>query len=125
MQVMGYKNENHKSSPLNAQAAKGDKMSTKRVLVTILAIVAMILLVLSAAALAQAARPYDAEPTTLSGGQYILTGLDLGSFEDSTWRVSGEASGGNYRLSAPLALASAGSGCCCTYLPCITRSYQP
>jgi hypothetical protein len=125
MGLMGHKNENHKSSPLNAQATKGDKMSTKRVLVTILAILAMVLLVLSAAELAQATRPYDAELITLSGGWYILTGLNPGSFQDSTWWVSGEASGGSYRLSAPPSPASAGSGCCCTFLPCIKNNTLP
>jgi hypothetical protein len=123
MRVMGHKNEKHGSSPLKAQTVKGDEMSTKRVLVTILAILVMVLLMLSAAALVQAARPYDAEPTTLSGGQYILTGLDPDLFHDSTWRVSGEASGGNYRLSAPPVSASAGSGCCCTYLPLVLRNH--
>ena len=122
---MERNNENHESSPLNAQAAREDKMPTRRALVTILTLVAMVLLALSAAALAQAARPYQAEPTTLSGGQYTLTGLGPGSFPGSAWWISGEASGGNYRLSAPPAPASAGSGCCCIYLPCLTRSYQP
>jgi hypothetical protein len=100
-------------------------MSAKRVLVTMLVIVAMAFVLLSAFKLTQAAVVYSDEPTTLTGGQYILTSLDPGSSLASPWRVNGEASGGNYRLAALPAPASTGSGCCCTFLPCITRIYAP
>jgi hypothetical protein len=51
------------------------------------------------------------------GGTYRLTGFD----EEATSAVSG---GGSYLLSrTPEALTFAGSGCCCTYLPCVPRQY--
>ena len=49
------------------------------------------------------------------GGSYHLTSL--------SWQVSGTASGGGYRLLAPVAPALRGSGCCCTYLPLVMRQY--
>jgi hypothetical protein len=100
-------------------------MSCARALVTILIVASLVLLALNTTALAQTTEPYRAEQTTLTGGQYTLTSLDPSSFLESLWRVNGEVSGGNYRLSASPAPASAGSGCCCTYLPCITRFYMP
>ena len=53
---------------------------------------------------------YTVEPGAASGGLYHLTGL--------TWQVDGTVGGGGYRLS-PTAPRLRGSGCCCTYLPCI------
>jgi hypothetical protein len=38
---------------------------------------------------------------------------------DITWKVDGVTSGGAYRLDSSRLPASTGSGCCCTYLPCI------
>jgi hypothetical protein len=52
-----------------------------------------------------------------SGGNYRLIGLEE---EASAVAV---ASGGGYRLfQVPEAQTLAGSGCCCTYLPCILRN---
>jgi hypothetical protein len=94
-------------------------MKTRSVI--LVAVVA--LLFLSTGALAQPGGLYTAEQGAASGGGYRLTSLALPSVPGPTWQVSGSASGGSYRLSAPAAPASAGSGCCCTYLPCVTRSY--
>jgi hypothetical protein len=54
--------------------------------------------------LAQAARPEAAGYRLESGGL----------------RAAGVSTGGNYRLEMPGA-TTAGSPCCCTYLPCIRR----
>ena len=51
----------------------------------------------------------------ISGGGYRLT--------TANWQVSGTAGGGGYRLVGPAAPESAGSGCCCTYLPCVMRQW--
>jgi len=52
---------------------------------------------------------------TITGGGYHLTSL--------AWQVSGTAAGGDYVLTSPYAPTLRGSGCCCTYLPCILRSW--
>ena len=54
-------------------------------------------------------------PGTLSGGNYRLTTLGTQAVP-----VSG---GGAYRLTGPSASGLQGSGCCCTYLPCMLRDY--
>jgi hypothetical protein len=61
--------------------------------------------------------PYAVEAGTVAGGSYQLSSL--------AWRITGTASGGNYSLSIPHEPSLRGSGCCCTYLPCATRNYQP
>ncbi len=53
--------------------------------------------------------------TTLSGGHYRLVSL-----EAPTGLL---ASGGGYRLLASLPAGPVGSGCCCTYLPCVLRTF--
>jgi hypothetical protein len=58
---------------------------------------------------------YQVEAGTLAGGSYQLT-----SFGPQADNVS---AGGAYRLLGPSALDLNGSGCCCTYLPCIMRKY--
>jgi len=50
-----------------------------------------------------------------SGGSYRLTTVE--------WQVSGAATGEGYRLVGPMAPGLAGSGCCCTYLPCVMRDW--
>jgi predicted S18 family serine protease len=77
------------------------------------------LLAVGGPALAQSGRPGTGQPMgvhagTSSGGSYHLTNLD--------WQVSGTAAGGGYALTSPYAPALRGSGCCCTYLPCILRN---
>ena len=83
-----------------------------------------VLLLLSTGALAQPGGLPAAESGVASGGGCRLTSLALPSVPGPAWRVSGTASGGRYRLSASLLLGSAGSGCCCTYLPCVLRKYK-
>ncbi len=46
-------------------------------------------------------------------GDYRLTCVN--------WRVSGIASGGDYRLASLSAPTLTGNGCCCTYLPLIRK----
>ena len=56
---------------------------------------------------------YAVAPGIAAGGRYQLVGL--------SWQVSGTASGGDYRLLPVAAPQLTGSGCCCTYLPCVSR----
>jgi hypothetical protein len=56
------------------------------------------------------ARP---DAATLSGGHYRLVSPGVG--------VDVVASGGGYTLLRPAAPTLHGSGCCCTYLPCVLR----
>jgi len=58
---------------------------------------------------------YAVEQGTASGGGYHLTAL--------RWQVSGLAGGEGYRLLSPLAPSLRGSGCCCTFLPCLLRNH--
>jgi hypothetical protein len=96
-------------------------MKTRSVI--LVAVVALLLV--STGALAQPGGLSTVEQGVLSGGGYRLTRLALPSVPGPTWQVSGTASGGHYRCAAAPALGSAGSGCCCTYLPCALRSYRP
>jgi len=58
---------------------------------------------------------YTVEEGTASGGGYHLASL--------AWRVEGSPSGGGYRLRGPAAPALRGNGCCCTWLPCVLRTF--
>jgi hypothetical protein len=71
-------------------------------------------LLLSTGADALSAPLYQVETGTISGGSYQLMsfGVQAGSI----------AAGGAYRLLGPSAPNLQGSGCCCTYLPCILRN---
>ena len=69
----------------------------------------------TAPAVAQSAGPYQVDSGTISGGGYRLT--------PATWQVSGVASGGSYRLVGPASPGPVGSGCCCTYLPCVLDNW--
>jgi hypothetical protein len=78
------------------------------------------LLAVGGAALAQSGwsgpgQAMTVQAGTSSGGSYQLTSL--------AWQVSGTALGGSYTLAIPYAPALRGSGCCCTYLPCILRTW--
>jgi hypothetical protein len=53
--------------------------------------------------------------TALSGGHYRLVSVGV--------QADVVASGGGYTLLQPAASAGQGSGCCCTYLPCVLRKY--
>lgn len=59
---------------------------------------------------------YAVEQGRASGGHYHLTSV--------SWRVGGAASGGAYRLLSPSSPTLRGSGCCCTYMPCVLRNRQ-
>jgi hypothetical protein len=73
------------------------------------------LLVLGSAAAAQSGGPvrYAVEPGTASGGDYQLTGRGESP--------AVEMSGGDYRLQGGVQPMLRGSGCCCLYLPCISK----
>jgi hypothetical protein len=66
---------------------------------------------LAGVALAQPIGQHQVAGGTISGAGYHLM--------PAYWQVSGTAGGGGYRLMGPPALGVAGSGCCCTYLPCV------
>jgi len=73
----------------------------------------------AAPAVAQPGGQSAVQNSISSGGNYRLIGLE----EEAASAVT-VASGGGYRLSqVPEAQTLAGSGCCCTYLPCILRNY--
>ena len=57
---------------------------------------------------------YQVETGTISGGGYRLT--SSGTQGDTV------AAGGAYRLLMPSAPTLHGSGCCCSYLPCLMRN---
>lgn len=80
---------------------------------TILFLFLVAFLLLSTHAGALSVPRYQVETTTISGGSYRLT-----SFEIQDGSI---AAGGAYRLLGPSAPNLRGSGCCCTYLPCILR----
>jgi hypothetical protein len=81
--------------------------------IVLLAAVAALLLS-SAAASAQLGAGYAVEEGTLTGGGYRLTSVGLPTGETM--------SGGGYQLLNLPKSPAAGSGCCCTYLPCILRN---
>lgn len=80
--------------------------------VVILAVVAFLLLTTSG--LAQSGRGYSVEGGMAAGGGYRLM-----SFAPLAENV---AVGGAYRLLGLSVPALQGSGCCCTYLPCLMRN---
>ena len=55
--------------------------------------------------------------TTLRGGRYQLTDVTLPDTQGRAPQASDLARGGRYHLRA----LATGSGCCCTYLPCVVR----
>ena len=83
-----------------------------RIRITLLLIVLAFVL-LSTGAGALSAPRYQVETGIVSGGGYQIT--SSGTQPDSI------AAGGAYRLLVPSAPNLQGSGCCCTYLPCILR----
>jgi len=70
---------------------------------------------LASGALAESTGRYQVAGGMISGGSYRLTTVN--------WKVTGYASGGSYRLLGPASPSSAGSGCCCTYLPCVMQTW--
>jgi hypothetical protein len=71
----------------------------------------LLVALLASGALAQSTGPYRVTGGLISSGGYRLT--------TANWQVSGTTAGGGYRLVGPVAPELAGSGCCCTYLPCV------
>jgi hypothetical protein len=73
------------------------------------------LLLLPGATAAQSGGPvrYAVEPGTASGGDYQLTARGESP--------AVEMSGGDYRLQGGVQPMLTGSGCCCLYLPCISK----
>ena len=65
---------------------------------------------------------YVVEQGTISGGGYHLTSLAPRYAQGEPRQASRPASGGRYHLLGPAAPALAGSGCCCTYMPCVLRN---
>ena len=65
----------------------------------------------STGASALSAPYYQVETGTIVGGDYQLISSRL--------PVDNVSAGGAYRLLGPSAPELRGSGCCCTYLPCI------
>jgi hypothetical protein len=78
----------------------------------LLILLAFVLLSTTAGALS--APRYQVETGSIAGGHYQITTSGL--------QVDNVATGGAYRLLGPRAPAQQGSGCCCTYLPCIMRN---
>ncbi len=88
----------------------------------------ILLLVMAGSVLAQSSgagsgQSLGVQPGTSSGGNYQLASLPLHPAQDNGWQVSGAAGGGGYALAALSQPALRGSGCCCTYLPCILRQH--
>jgi hypothetical protein len=97
-----------------------------RTLIALLLVIA--LLAVAGAALAQSSgagpgQSLSVQPGTSSGGNYQLVSLPLRQAQGDAWSVSGAAAGGDYTLAVPYTAAPRGSGCCCTYLPCILRNW--
>jgi hypothetical protein len=86
----------------------------KRRITLVLALLVCTLL-LASATVAQGGGSGPDNTTTLSGGHYRLVSPGVG--------VDIVASGGGYTLLRPAASTLQGSGCCCTYLPCVLRKY--
>ena len=75
-------------------------------------LIALLLLSMGASALSYS--DYQVAGGIISGGSYQLA--SFGGQAGST------AAGGAYRLQGPSVSTLGGSGCCCTYLPCILRN---
>jgi len=78
--------------------------------ITLVLVLLVCTLLLASAIVAQ-----GGNTVTLSGGRYRLVSPGAGA--DIV------ASGGGYTLLRPAASMQSGSGCCCTYLPCVLRKY--
>jgi hypothetical protein len=75
----------------------------------------LLMALLAGGVLAQSTDRYQVVGGVISGGSYRLTAAN--------WQVSGAATGGDYRLQGLPAPQLAGSGCCCTYLPCVMNGW--
>jgi hypothetical protein len=82
--------------------------------IVLLAAVATLLL-LGVAASAQPGGGYVVDEGVMAGGSYRLTSASLPGSEPMI--------GGGYQLLSLAESTATGSGCCCTYLPCIPRNW--
>ena len=84
----------------------------KKQITLLLFLIALLLLNTGASALSGS--DYQVEEGIITGGSYQLAsfGVQAGSI----------AAGGDYLLLGPSVPNLRGSGCCCTYLPCILRN---
>jgi hypothetical protein len=94
-------------------------MNLKRTCYAIGVVLLALILLTSSQAMAQRKEPAQpawsvASNRTLTGGSYSL--------ENLSWKVSGRLSGEGFRLESPEDPDLTGSGCCCTYLPCVFNS---
>jgi hypothetical protein len=80
-----------------------------------LLLILLVVVLLATSAGVQSAPRNRAETGTISGGTYRLRSFGM--------EADGASTGGAYRLLGPLTPSLRGSGCCCTYLPCILRSW--
>ncbi len=85
-------------------------MKAKRVIL----LVVLTLLLVGTLAQAQPGEGCTVVEGVASGGGYRLTAL--------AWQVRGPAVGGSYRLLAADSPNLNGSGCCCVYLPVVSRN---
>lgn len=71
----------------------------------------------------QVRAPMMAQTVTLGPARYrVEAGSVAGEgyqLSSQAWQITGAARGGTYRLSIALEPSLRGSGCCCTYLPCV------
>jgi hypothetical protein len=90
---------------------------------TLIPIAILVLLLLATMTQAQQGTQCFVEGATVAGGGYQLTSLVPHQAQDAAWQVNGAASGGGYRLQGVTQPPHVGSGCCCTYLPALLRSF--
>jgi C4-dicarboxylate transporter len=86
--------------------------------VLILTLVVLLSLVAAALVWGQDDAPfstYAVAPGTAAGQGYRLTSLG--------WHVDRAVAGGAYQLVGPASTVLRGSGCCCTYVPCVMRDF--
>lgn len=81
--------------------------------ITVLLVLLVGTLLVTSTGLAQGGSSARPEAVALSGGHYRLVSLAA--------PANVLAGGGGYTLWGPPAPELRGSGCCCTYLPCILR----
>lgn len=92
-------------------------MTGKHALYLVLAI--LLCLLLGTAVLAQHAAPAAPPVYLVEAGAALGPGYRLAG---GTWQVEGNAGGAGYLLQAAGSGILQGAGCCCTYLPCMSRA---
>ncbi|MFZ2095356.1 MAG: hypothetical protein WAV05_01840 [Anaerolineales bacterium] len=90
-------------------------MKTRIIIISLITI-----LILASGAIASAHSNKDLVPSTYQ----ITSELSAGNgyqIIPLTWQISGALNGGNYFLDVQTSPTLRGSGCCCTFLPCIKK----